>query len=375
MQSSRLVPALLCTAGLFALLPTAAPAQLLEVIPKIGAGTASTHTSYPWNRRSSSCRVQYSYDAPEIPVQGVVVITEIRFRPSDTIPATTMWSGGTYGDVEVRLSTGVNPSASLSTTFAANHGNDLTSVYRGPVDLMGGAGNGSGVPALTYIRIKFTKPFIYNTTGGPLLLDLAIDGSKWVANGGTTPTYGTACTYTTENKPVSRMYNLSSHTATTGSFQDKVGLVLEIGYSGARSTGVTNVGDSCTDGFDHPSIWTTRETAAVGNANFHMFGNGLPPGAQGMVFVGIVPNLPSISLALMGAPTCELHTDIMLQVPITTSAGTASYSDGNYTLSAPIPNNPSVSGAFIRTQLAVADANSKRPFGVVFTNGLTVKVQ
>jgi hypothetical protein len=45
------------------------------------------------------------------------------------------------------------------------------------------------------------------------------------------------------------------------------------------------------------------------------------------------------------------------------------------TLPAAIPNDSTLKGFFLRTQLAVADANSRRPLPAIFTNGLGITIQ
>ena len=82
-----------------------------------------------------------------------------------------------------------------------------------------------------------------------------------------------------------------------------------------------------------------------------------------------------IDLSLNGAPGCFIHTDFVIQVGLTTTPGTPSKSDGTLTLPLPIPNDNSLRGFFVRSQLLVADANSRRPLQAIFTNGLGITIQ
>jgi hypothetical protein len=83
----------------------------------------------------------------------------------------------------------------------------------------------------------------------------------------------------------------------------------------------------------------------------------------------------SIDLTPLGAPGCFLHSDSVVELILTTTAGTPSLSDGTLNLPAPIPNDSNLKGAYVRTQLAVADANSKRALPAIFTNGLSITIQ
>ncbi|MHC4514338.1 MAG: hypothetical protein ACYS5W_11625 [Planctomycetota bacterium] len=274
------------------------------------------------------------------------------------------------------MSHGVNPSAKLGTTFSTNHGFGLQTVYAGAVKLTPGAGTGANIPSKPYVDITLQKIFIYDPTKGPLLLDIASDGSKWVPNPGTgSVTVSNAVTFTSDPKNVARMYNLSSHTATTGSFQDKVGLVMEITYAGGSGTGVVVIGSSCSDGYGKFGSHFTNQKPTVGNASFNLEGKDLPPSAPALLIVGVNKNFRSVDLSPYGAWTCFLHADSAVEVFLKTSAGTPSLSDGKLNVPIPIPNNPALKGQYARTQLGVADANSKRPFKVVFTNGLGITVQ
>ncbi len=367
-----------CTFGAvlaIAICTGSAEAQNVGFAPSIGNGTASTYTSYPWNRQSSSVRVQYSYDPSEVPGNGTILITRIKFRPSDTFSTATTWVGGTYGGVVIQMSHGAQPYNQLGSTFSTNHGANLATVYSGAVKLLPGSGTGTNVPSKPYVDITLQKIFVYQPSQGPLLIDIASDGSKWVANSTGTATVGCACTYTSDPKKATRMYNLTSHTATTGSVQAQVGLVMEITYAGGGGTGVTTIGQSCSDGFGKFGSHFTNQKPTLGNASFNLEGNTLPPSAAALLIIGANKSFQSIELSPYGAPNCYLHSDSVVELALQTTSGTPSLSNGTLNLPAPIPNDSGLKGAYVRTQLAVADANSKRPFKVVFTNGLGITVQ
>ncbi len=197
-----------------------------SVVPNIGKGTASSNSSYPWNRTTSPVRVQYAYDSTEMP-PFPITITRIRFRPYDGYTSATTWTGGTYGGITMLMSTASTDYSQITTTFSTNHGADVTTVYSGSVNLAAGAGTGAGVPSNYYVDMTLQKPFSYDPSKGDFLLDIASDGSKYT--GGTTA--ANAVTYTADGNKATRMYNLTSHTATTGTLQANVGLVCEITYT------------------------------------------------------------------------------------------------------------------------------------------------
>jgi hypothetical protein len=140
-------------------------------------------------------------------------------------------------------------------------------------------------------------------------------------------------------------------------------------------TGVTVIGQGCTDGFGKVGTWGTNQVPSVGNQNFQLLGKDLPPSSRALVIVGLNKNMNSIDLGAAGASGCFLHSDSVVELILTTTAGTPSLSDGTLTLPAAIPNTASLKGFYLRSQLAVADANSRRPLPAIFTNGLGITIQ
>ncbi|MHC4898181.1 MAG: PKD domain-containing protein [Planctomycetota bacterium] len=205
------------------------------VIPDLGKSpTANSNSSYPWNRKSASIRIQQIYDTTNFtaavnPVNGPILINRLRFRAADATTTATKWTGGTYGAITIKMSSAAVDYNALTTTFSSNHGTDMATVYSGAVKLTAGAGTGAGVPGPWYVDVTLKTPFPYHPgQGKDLLIDIASDGSKW------TPATGTATTNAVTmgaTWKAYRMYNLLSHTATTGGAPGNVGLVLEINYT------------------------------------------------------------------------------------------------------------------------------------------------
>ena len=140
-------------------------------------------------------------------------------------------------------------------------------------------------------------------------------------------------------------------------------------------TGVTAIGKGCSDGFAKVGTWGVNQTPTVGNQNFQLLGKDLPPSSRALIIVGLNKNMTSIDLGPYGASGCFLHSDSVVELIFTTTAGTPAKSDGTLTLPAAIPNIASLKGFYFRTQLAVADANSRRPLPAIFTNGLGISIQ
>jgi hypothetical protein len=139
--------------------------------------------------------------------------------------------------------------------------------------------------------------------------------------------------------------------------------------------GVTVIGKGCSDGFGKIGTWGVNQTPSVGNQQFQLLGKDLPPSSRALIIIGVNKNMNSIDLGPAGAFGCFLHSDSVVELILATTAGTPSKSDGSLTMPAAIPNDPGLKGFYFRTQLAVADANSRRGLKAIFTNGLGISIQ
>lgn len=167
----------LLAAGLTALLtlPTAsAYAQNLSlVVPSSLAATeGSDNNSYPFNLypvEVSSMRFQQVYSAAQFGIHRLR-ITALRFRP-DSEQGSSFFSF--IDDVQIRLSTTPMAVDSLSTTFAANVGSDDMIVYPRQNLTLSSDFTGSALGPMTFdVGMVLNNPFIYEPTGGNLLLDV-----------------------------------------------------------------------------------------------------------------------------------------------------------------------------------------------------------
>ncbi|MHC4853860.1 MAG: hypothetical protein ACYTF5_17775, partial [Planctomycetota bacterium] len=143
-----------------------------------------------------------------------------------------------------------------------------------------------------------------------------------------------------------------------------------------NAPGVTAIGTGCADGYGNVAVYGAPETPSVGNSRFRLTAIGLPPAARLMFILGMQRNHQSFDLGAMGAPGCFLHSDILIQMFFTSSAGNAERSEGQFSLPLPIPNTAALKGLFFRTQVGAVDSSKNaRAFPVVFTNGLGVTIQ
>ncbi len=136
-------------------------------------------------------------------------------------------------------------------------------------------------------------------------------------------------------------------------------------------------GSSCASAAGTTGTAFTNTSPTVGNASFRIEGTGLPSGATTFLALGVNNKWSSLSLGPL-APGCYLNTDLLAVFTGKTGTGDVRSTTGalgHVSYSLPIPNNPSLKGVFVGSQIAVADAKSKNAIPGVFTNGLQITVQ
>jgi PKD repeat protein len=208
-------------------------AQLNAVVPP-GYATVpgNSNNAFPWSRGTASMRFQQIYDSSAFTTQGInfpVVIQELKFRPF--AGAVTSWSGGTWPNVQIDMATSAVDYLTPSTSFSANLGSDLTTVYNGPVTVVGGATLGAGVVVPTHITITLTSPFIYDpSSGNDFIFDVYLDGTGWSGTNRGADVVSGAGAAGIGGPLGSRIYNTSGLTATTGTIGTNHSLICEFGY-------------------------------------------------------------------------------------------------------------------------------------------------
>ncbi len=228
-----------------ALLTLSAAAQLTLVAPQgLANAEGNSNNIYPWGRTTSTHYLQI-FDSTHFTAQNVtgpILITNLRFR-ADAVATTTTWAGGTWPNVGIFLSTSAVNYSAISTTFAANHGPDVANVRTGPVTVLPGAGNGTGVPGIWHIDIPLTTPFLYDpTSGNDLAMEVQLDGSGW---SGTT----FRCDAMGAGAMCSRAWELSSATSPVASgTSPDYGLVCEFSYVPPAGYAYSSTyGDGCVE--------------------------------------------------------------------------------------------------------------------------------
>jgi hypothetical protein len=113
-------------------------------------------------------RLQNVYSSSLFPSNKVLVIRELRFRPSAIFGGAF---SSTIADLQINLSTTDAAVGGLSATFADNVGADDTVVFNGSVDVSSTFSGPAGGPKAFDIIIPLTTPFRYDPAEGNLLID------------------------------------------------------------------------------------------------------------------------------------------------------------------------------------------------------------
>ncbi len=148
----------------------------------------NSNNIFPWGQNATSMhylQIQDSSNFTGQSVNGPILITNLQFRVDNALGAAT-WTGGSWPNVVLEMSTAAVDHAAINLTFAANHGPDRTIVHAGAVTVQAGSRPGSTTtPGPWHISIPLTTPFLYDpSSGNDLVLDIQLDGTGW--SGGST---------------------------------------------------------------------------------------------------------------------------------------------------------------------------------------------
>ena len=194
---------------------TAAHADV--IVPNGLAGVEGNFDNgFPFNIAAfglPSQRYQQIYESAEFP--GSYWITGMTFRPDANF-------GNPFASVlpsvQIDLSTTVKTPDTLSTSFGANVGGDVTTVFSGALSLSSLDLGPVGGPKNFDIAIVFTTPFLYNPTLGDLLLDVRNFG------GGSSTQFDA---HSAGGDPISRMFSVGGGVGSATGVGDSAGLVTE----------------------------------------------------------------------------------------------------------------------------------------------------
>ncbi len=181
MQSMRVIAAA-------SALAVVATAQFSVVLPAgYDTGVENSANVFPFGNAITGypgLRILHVYDSSHFTSQLInfpILITGLRWRAANTAGS---WTGGTYNTATVSLSTAAVDYTAASTTWAANHGPDLTTILNGAVVVQPGTGNGLGVPGPYHVDVQFpTTPFLYDPNLGDLCVDCDVPTGSWGGGG------------------------------------------------------------------------------------------------------------------------------------------------------------------------------------------------
>jgi len=300
--------------GVLALAATGASAlaQFSVVLPNGFATTmANTANAFPFASTATAfpgLRIQHVYDSGDFTAQNVtypILVTGLRWRMADN--STASWTGGTYANVTISMSTAAVDYLATTTNYATNHGANLAVVYSGPVTVQPGVGNGVGLPGPYAVSVTLPAPFLYDPALGDLAIE--VDNPSPATNWGG----GTFATMSTVSSPVpaaKRVYGSTLYPNANG--VDGNILVQEITYtpasglysafSGSPAAGPTGMTVAFTD---HTY---TSDPGGVTSWNWDLDGDGI---------VDSTVQNPTFTYNTCGAYTVSLTTTDATHAPNT----------------------------------------------------------
>jgi hypothetical protein len=320
---------------------------------------ANNSSGLPWNNGATSAlRVQYVYDSSIFTGQNVnfpMVITRLRWRADGALTCT----GGTMAGVTIVMATATVDHLQMSTTFAANLGQDQLQVFNGSVNVTAATGT---TPNDWYADVTLAVPFVYDpTSGNDLAIDIGVPPNAW--------TGGTTCRQdlelTTGVTLGSRIYDLTNNLATVGTFTVNQSAVIEFTYM--APTGAATVqpyGIGC-----NPATPLDLNAAArpILNTTANLVVDTIPAGTLGGVMVlSLTQHNPGLSAAAHGMPNCFQYVGLDVTSFLVVSGATATYP-------LMVPNLSQLVGVHVYTQAAMFAAGSN-PLGIVSSNGLDLGV-
>jgi uncharacterized protein (TIGR03437 family) len=270
-----------------------------------------------------------------------ITITQISFRAA---PGTGPLNGS-VGSLTVTLST--SPSSPntnggagplMSTTYANNVGSDKTVVFSGNSVPIKDAGCAAPGPCPFDITLVFQKPFVYNPTAGPLLMDLQ------ETNLSGTGTYDSE-SFSAPGGSVASVEGPQGNTTGTFMYQ---GLVVQVTYTSTAPaiSGVVNVASNIPPGMPNYGIAQGSLFAiygsGIGGANLTVAQLPLPTSGLGGTSVNV-----TVSGTQLNVPLYFTRGDIVVGVMpsnMPTGNGTLVLNYNNGTATYPVSVVPTAFG-------------------------------
>ena len=305
--------------------------------------------SNPWDALGPM-RVMTSYAASALGVSDPVEITHLGWRPDAAVT--------TFGPVtfQARIDLSSGGSTTLGTTFAQNHGPDVTTVFNGTFSVPRYFGRLGGVQDHV-VSLRLDHPFRWDPNNGPLIVDIRKDSNP----GGVTGAPMDAAGFPGVSQVVHR-FDANAAIADLGPLT--TGMVLHLGGSGSNGT-VTPYGSGCTGSLGMP-VNSSIGLPWLGNSEFACAVFEAQPSTAAILLWGVAAaNTPLVAL---GAPTCALLHDVALGSvsTITDASGTARYT-------APIPDLALLAGVTLRSQWLVIDPGGHgTPVAIAMSDGAAI---
>ena len=146
--------------------PLTANADLIYAPTGSDAVEGDSRNSVPLSCCSFSDRYQQIYDRSLFSaIGGPIVISAVAFRLDDS---ETQSASGFFSHLRINLSTTTASPTAYSTTFANNHGADITGVFDGSLSWSATSG---GTPNAFDFVITFDTEFVYDPLAGNLLFE------------------------------------------------------------------------------------------------------------------------------------------------------------------------------------------------------------
>lgn len=148
---------------------------------------------------------------------------------------------------------------------------------------------------------------------------------------------------------------------------------------------VRRIGFSCATSLDEqPTAWS-NELPTVGNADFAIQGDHLPPSATAWLVVGFDPLfIPVFLQPTIGGPSgCALYTSS--EAVFSSTSGVAPIGSppasarpspfGHVRYPLPIPNDPTLASTFVTVQIMALDVDASAVIPIVGSNGLQITLR
>jgi hypothetical protein len=262
-------------------------------------------------------REQDVYGASYFPTQAII-ITGIRFRP-DVNESVGYAFTNTISHVQFNLSSTLTAPDQLSSTFAANIGTNVTTVFDGALPLSSQYTGPAQGPKAFDMVVNFTTPFVYNPASGNLLVDIQ-DFS---------------------GEPISWVDAASD----SGDLGSRVSALNPPATNGNPDTGCAVLEIIYTLDNQPPTITTqpTNQTVAVGNpASFTVGASGAPPFLyQWRLNTTILTGATNATLTLNNV---QLTNAGLYSVTVSNLYGGVISSNAQLTVNLPPPCDPPPSG-------------------------------